>query len=79
MDVTHSMHTSEGLAFIAGPNVPHGEIIDRHDIMDLNATFYRLLGEEVPKHVEGRPIDMTRASTASVFSPPPPAARQNER
>jgi predicted AlkP superfamily phosphohydrolase/phosphomutase len=63
MDVTHSMHTSEGLAFIAGPNVPQGEIKDRHDIMDLNATFYRLLGEEVPKHAEGRPIDMTRAAT----------------
>jgi predicted AlkP superfamily phosphohydrolase/phosphomutase len=63
-DVTHSMHTSEGLAFIAGPNVPHGEINERHDIMDLHATFFRLLGETVPEHVEGRAIDLARVTVA---------------
>jgi hypothetical protein len=50
------MHTSEGLAVIAGPGIPHGASGRRHDIRDVTATLYSLAGVEAPEHLEGRAI-----------------------
>jgi predicted AlkP superfamily phosphohydrolase/phosphomutase len=62
VDRTHSLHTAEGLAFIAGPRVRPGVRREPIDLPDLTATFYRLMGEDVPPHVEGIPLDVTAPS-----------------
>jgi len=58
MDVTHSCHTGHGMAVIAGPGIPKGQRSTRRDLTELTATFYALLGEEPPQHLESRPIDL---------------------
>jgi predicted AlkP superfamily phosphohydrolase/phosphomutase len=57
-DMTHSMHTGEGMAVAAGPGVGRGVVEEPRDVMDLCATFYRLLGEEPPGYLDGKPIDL---------------------
>jgi len=52
-DITHSMHTSEGLGIIAGPLVPHMKIATRHDIRDMTASFYDLADATIPDYLEG--------------------------
>ena len=59
-DVTHSMHTGEGMAVVAGPEVGHGAVESRRHLTDLHATFYALLGEKPPEHLDGQPIDLPR-------------------
>ena len=59
VDRSHSLHTAEGLAFIAGPGVYPGARREALSMADLTATLYRLMGEGVPPHVEGMPLDLT--------------------
>jgi predicted AlkP superfamily phosphohydrolase/phosphomutase len=70
-DVTHSMHTDEGLAFIAGPGVAHASAGTVHDIRDMTAAWYALLGERPPAELEGRPIELGRKAPTAV----PPGSR----
>lgn len=53
-DITHSMHTSDGLAFLAGPDVPHLEREVPRDIRDVTATLFGLAGVPAPAHLEGK-------------------------
>ncbi len=64
-DVTHSSHTGEGVAIVAGPSIAHGEIGTPHDVRDINATLYDLLGEEIPEHIEGKPIQFSPTLVSS--------------
>jgi arylsulfatase A-like enzyme len=52
------MHTSEGMAVIAGPGVAHGRVERRHDVKDLTATLYGLAGADAPPDLEGQAIRM---------------------
>lgn len=58
VDKTHSSHTGEGLAIVAGPGVAAGQVQGPHDLRDINATLYSLLGEPVPAHVTGNPLPL---------------------
>jgi predicted AlkP superfamily phosphohydrolase/phosphomutase len=58
---THSSHTGQGLAVIAGPGIPQGVIEEARPLQDLTATFYTLLGATPPEHLEGEPICLTDA------------------
>lgn len=52
-------HTGEGLAVIAGPEISRKVMKSPRQITDLNATFYRLLGENAPRYVEGSAIELS--------------------
>ncbi len=52
-DITHSMHTSQGMAVMAGPTIRHGKISARHDIRDMTATLYDLAHTDPPADLEG--------------------------
>jgi predicted AlkP superfamily phosphohydrolase/phosphomutase len=56
LDLSHSSHTGTGLAVIAGPGIPHGRTSAPRPLVDLTATFYSLLREAVPPHLEGKAI-----------------------
>jgi predicted AlkP superfamily phosphohydrolase/phosphomutase len=56
VDKTHSSHTGEGMAVLAGPQIPSGIVLPRADLQDLTATVFALLGETPPEHLEGRPV-----------------------
>lgn len=64
-DITHSMHTSEGMAFIAGPNVPGQHIGERRDIRDMTATMLELAGVPAPGHLEGAPVFRTSPAAST--------------
>jgi len=55
---THSCHTGEGLAVVAGPGISRGNVGETHSLQDLTATLYGLLGAAPPEHLEGSPIPL---------------------
>ena len=63
-DITHSMHTSEGMVIIAGGGVPPGKILQSHDIRDVTATLYELVGADPPSRLEGTAIPWERVVPA---------------
>ena len=66
-------HRPEGIIALSAPGIPPGRTI-KADLRDAAPTILALLGQAIPRHIEGRPLDCIAAPGEAVeIRPDPPA------
>ncbi|HEV2316601.1 MAG TPA: alkaline phosphatase family protein [Thermoplasmata archaeon] len=68
-----AVHSREGVFVLADPARPVEQVLPPQHILDVTPTLLAALGEELPTHLQGRPIAV---STASPAAPVPQPARR---
>ena len=56
LDTPTGFHSSVGIMFMAGPSVQHVERLPESNLADIAPTALHLLGEEVPRDMDGQPV-----------------------